>query len=79
LREVRAVDSYVFDPDRFSAMATPTAFLVGTESPAYLHAAAASASAALPNGEVVRLPGQAHQAMDTAPQPFLDAVHRHLE
>jgi pimeloyl-ACP methyl ester carboxylesterase len=79
LREVRAVDSYVFDPDRFSAMATPTAFLVGTESPAYLHAAAASASAALPNGEVVRLPGQAHQAMDTAPQLFLDAVHRHLE
>jgi len=36
LREVREVDSYVFDPDRFSAITTPTSFLAGTESAAYL-------------------------------------------
>lgn len=78
LREVRAVDGYVFHPDRFSAVTTPTAVLVGTESAAYLHGAAAATSAALPNGKVVRLPGQAHHAMDTAPQLFLDEVTLHL-
>ena len=76
IREVREVDRYVFDPDRFAELTVPVRFLVGTESPAYVLAATAAASAAVPHSEVVELPGQGHTAMDTAPRLFLDEVIR---
>ena len=76
VREVRAVDRYVLDPVRFSALTVPVRVLMGTESAAHLKASAAATQAALPHSDIVELPGQGHAAMDTAPQLFLDEVIR---
>jgi pimeloyl-ACP methyl ester carboxylesterase len=78
IREARAVNAYRLDPVRFAALDVPVRFLVGTESPAHLRAATAAAHAAVPGSDVVELPGQAHTAMDSAPQLFLDEVLRFL-
>lgn len=76
VREVKAVDRYVLDPVRFSALTVPVRVLMGTESAAHLKASAAATQAALPHSDIVELPGQGHAAMDTAPQLFLDEVIR---
>jgi len=79
IREARQVESYVLDPSRFAALTIPVRFLVGTESAPFLKAGTAAAQAAVPNSDVVELPGQAHIAMDSAPQLFLDEVLRFLD
>ena len=50
---------------------------VGTESPRGLYATDALA-AALPDARIEELPGQAHEAMTTAPGPYAEAVSRFL-
>jgi len=79
VREVREVNDYVLDPSRFAAITVPVRFLVGTESAPFLRAATATAQAAVPFSDIVELPGQAHTAMDTAPQLFFDEVLRFLD
>ncbi|MFC7202804.1 alpha/beta fold hydrolase [Haloferax namakaokahaiae] len=74
IREERARTEYEFDPARFAELQTPTLLLVGTET-APLHAAAADALGdVLENSRVVLLEGQAHAAMNTAPELVIDAV-----
>ncbi len=73
-RELRAVEEYRFDPERFRGVATPTLLLIGGESPAHMHAATRAAAEALPNARTVVLPGQGHVAMDTAPELFTTEV-----
>ena len=48
--------------------------LVGTESPAYLRAAATALAARIPGGTTVTLSNQGHQAIDYDPQQFARAV-----
>jgi len=78
LYEVRAVDGYVFDPERFRTLMTPTLLLLGSESSQFLKSATAAVDAALPDGELVMLPGQGHLAMDTAPDLFLREIFSFL-
>lgn len=73
-RELRADDGYTFDPGGFASVATPTLLLLGGDSPPFLHASTQQVAAALSDSRVTVLPGQAHIAMDTAPQLFADAV-----
>jgi pimeloyl-ACP methyl ester carboxylesterase len=73
-RELRAEKAYVFTPQRFAALRTPTLLLLGGESPPYFKAATEAVAAALPNGRVVVLPGQQHLAMNTAPELFLGGL-----
>jgi pimeloyl-ACP methyl ester carboxylesterase len=75
-RELRAVERYRFEPDRFRDMRTPTLLLVGGSSPRREWDDATAVSAALPDARVVALAGQQHAAMYTAPDAFVGEVTR---
>jgi pimeloyl-ACP methyl ester carboxylesterase len=73
LRELRSIEQFTFST-RLASIDVPVRLLVGTESPAYFRPAAEAIAAQVPNVEIVDLPGQAHTAMDTAPDLFLEKV-----
>jgi pimeloyl-ACP methyl ester carboxylesterase len=75
-RELRAEERYVFAPERFRQMRTPTLFLVGEDSPPRELENATRVSEALPDARVVALEGQQHAAMYTAPEAFVHEVVR---
>lgn len=77
-RELRWESGYVFAPDRFRGMRSPTLFLVGGDSPSREFANAEGVADALPNAEVVVLPGQEHTAMYSAPDELVAALLRFL-
>lgn len=77
-RELKAVLDYRFDANRFHEITTPTLLLLGGESPPNVQAATQAIAEALPNGEIVILPGQGHVAMDSAPDLFMTEVLRFL-
>jgi pimeloyl-ACP methyl ester carboxylesterase len=73
-REEESVRSYIFKPQRFSHMHTPTVLLLGSDSPPLFKAAIETLKESIPNSRVVMMPGQQHAAMDTAPDLFLSEV-----
>lgn len=77
-RELRAQETYQFEPERFKNLSTPTLLLGGGDSPDYFKVAIEAAKSALPNSRVVVLPGQQHIAMDTAPELFSNEVLKFL-
>jgi pimeloyl-ACP methyl ester carboxylesterase len=77
LGDLRALSRYDFSADRFRGLNLPVVLQVGTESPRGLYATDALA-AALPDARIEELPGQAHEAMTTAPGPYAEAVSRFL-
>ncbi len=77
-REVRALEQYAFDPDRFRDLQTPTLLLLGGESPPFVKNAVETVAAALPHSRIAVLPGQKQVAMYTAPDLFLQAVSAFL-
>lgn len=77
-REMRAVESYVFDPERFRTMATPTLLLLGGDSPPWVKTVAEALDAALPHSRIAVMPGQQHTAMNTAPELFTREVRQFL-
>lgn len=77
-REMRGSDGYVFEPERFSRLRTPTLLLLGGESPPFLKAATEAVHAALTNSQIVVLPGQQHTVMNTAPELFVREVLQFL-
>jgi pimeloyl-ACP methyl ester carboxylesterase len=77
LGDVRAMCRYAFDADRFRDLRLPVLLQVGTESPRELFATDALA-AVLPDVRVEELHGQAHEAMQTAPELYAGSVTRFL-
>jgi pimeloyl-ACP methyl ester carboxylesterase len=77
-RELRAVETYRFEPERFRDVTTPALLLLGGASPPHMHAATRAAAEALPNARTVVLPGQGHVAMDSAPDLFMTEVLQFL-
>ena len=77
LGDVRALSRYDFDADRFRGLRVPTLLQTGTESPRGLYVTDALA-AVLPDVRIEELPGQAHEAMTTAPELYAEAVSRFL-
>jgi pimeloyl-ACP methyl ester carboxylesterase len=75
IREIRALSGYRFDPRRVRKLNTPTLLLTGsrTASP-QLKKAISALEAALPNRSLIVFEGQEHNAMDTIPQQFADAI-----
>jgi pimeloyl-ACP methyl ester carboxylesterase len=73
-RELRAHETYHFEPERFKNLHVPTLLLLGGDSPPFFKAAIEMANAALPDSRIVILPGQQHIAMDTAPDLFVREV-----
>ena len=78
LREMRESNEYAFEPARFSAVTIPTLLLLGGDSPTFLKAAIEEVHAALPDSQVVVMPGQQHTAMNTAPELFTREVLQFL-
>jgi pimeloyl-ACP methyl ester carboxylesterase len=77
-RELGAEERYVFAPERFRQMRTPTLLLVGEDSPPRELENATSIAEALPDARVVALKGQQHTAMYTAPEIFVSEIVRFL-
>lgn len=78
-RELRAIEQYEFDPERFKDMQTPTLLLLGSDSPQFIKDATETVDSALPNIQVVVMSGQQHIAMYTAPALFVREVQTFLE
>ncbi|HZW03380.1 MAG TPA: alpha/beta hydrolase [Anaerolineaceae bacterium] len=73
-RELVIDRSYHFDAEAFAHLQIPTLLLQGSDSPDLFRRAIAQLHAALPDSQVVLLPGQQHVAMDTSPELFVQAV-----
>jgi pimeloyl-ACP methyl ester carboxylesterase len=73
-REEESVRSYIFKPQRFSHMHTPTLLLLGGDSPPLFKAAIETLKKYILNSRLVIMPGQQHAATDTAPELFLNEV-----
>jgi pimeloyl-ACP methyl ester carboxylesterase len=78
-RELESEAQYIFAPERFRNMRTPTLLVVGGESPPREMQNARGVAEALPHAKVVALPGQQHVAMHTAPELFVREVVRFLD
>ena len=73
-REMRATTAYHFHAAKFAAFAVPTLLFLGGASPAFFRAAIDLVHAGLPSSRVVVLPGQQHQAINTATELFVREV-----
>jgi pimeloyl-ACP methyl ester carboxylesterase len=78
-REERVTRDYRWEPDRFGELDVRTLFLLGGDSPEPFRLASEALAEALPNCEVVELPGQRHAAMDTATELFVREVLAFLD
>ncbi len=75
-RETHTVNRYALDPVRVAAVKASTLLLLGSQSPSFFRAAIEALHATLPQSEMVVLPGQHHNAMEAAPELFVETVHR---
>lgn len=78
-REGRAAQAFRLDRDALATLPFPVLVLRGTESPEWLRAAAATTHDTIPGSSLVDLDGQAHMAMDTAPEAFAREVTGFLQ
>lgn len=77
-REVRAARSLAFTPDYLGRISTRTLLLLGSDSPPRFGEAIDALAKGLANARIEILPGQKHQAMDTAPALFVKSVRAFL-
>lgn len=73
-REFRALTGYRIDAARLHGLTAPTLLLLGGDSPQRFITGIDMVTRALPHSQVVRLAGQQHNAMDTAPALFVSTV-----
>ncbi len=73
-REIRAIDSFGHDLERFAALTVPTLLVVGELSPPWLTDISRRLRQVMPNGDVVEMPGQAHDAYVTDPKAMAGAI-----
>lgn len=73
-RELRALNVYRFDRDRFSDLHVPTGLVTGSESPTLFQTSTATLDEGLPNSCIITLPGQTHEAVTAAPDLFVEKV-----
>ena len=73
-REEKAFSEHRFDAHRFSDVNIPTLLMTGSESSSIYKKSTKEVHNALPNSRIVTLEGQAHIAMNTAPELFLREV-----
>ncbi|GFG63999.1 alpha/beta hydrolase [Mycobacterium kubicae] len=73
VRELAEVGTYRAT-ERLADIDVPVRILLGSKSPAYFRAAAASLAAMIPGTTTASLRGQGHQAIDYSPRQFVRAV-----
>jgi pimeloyl-ACP methyl ester carboxylesterase len=77
LEDLRAVNSYVFDTERFQRVNCPVLLQIGSESPRDLYITDALVPF-LADSRIESLEGQAHEGMTTAPEMYAESVCRFL-
>jgi pimeloyl-ACP methyl ester carboxylesterase len=77
LGDLRAIDRYEFEPERFRELGMPVLLQIGSESPRDFYVTDALA-AVLPDVRIGELARQAHEGMTTAPEMYAEAVTRFL-
>lgn len=77
-RELETDLSYTFQPERFVNLQTPTALLLGGDSPPLYRQGVERLNAALPNSQIVILPGQQHIAHHANPELLAATVRQFL-
>ncbi len=75
---LRAFGRFHFDPDRLRVLDVPTLLLVGSDTTIYLKETVATVAEAVPDAQVVVLPGQRHNANITAPDLLAAEILRFL-
>jgi pimeloyl-ACP methyl ester carboxylesterase len=73
-RELDTIETFGIVPKRYEDIKAPVRLLLGTESLAYFRSTAEAIAAQLTDVEIVDLPGQAHMAINEAPELFVDKV-----
>ena len=73
-REMRAARALSFPPEHLGKISTRVLLQLGSDSPPRFGIAIDEIKKGLPNATVELLPGQKHQAMDTAPALFVTSV-----
>jgi pimeloyl-ACP methyl ester carboxylesterase len=73
-RELRSMEVFRADFDRFADVRIPTLLLVGGDSPPFLIEPSRRLQKVIPGSRLVVLDGQQHMAMNTAPELFLEHV-----
>ena len=73
LQDLRALPEHAFDPGPFAGLTMPVLLQIGTHSRRDTYATDALA-AVLPDARIAELPGQGHDAMFTAPDPWARQV-----
>lgn len=77
-RELRQIQGYRFQPERFRALKAPTLLLLGGDSPYYMKDAVEALHSTLPNSQIVTMSGQQHNAISLAPDLFAREILRFL-
>ena len=75
LGDMRALISYVFQPERFQRLGCPLLLQIGSKSPRELYLTDALAPF-LTDARIESFEGQAHEAMTTAPEMYAESVFR---
>jgi pimeloyl-ACP methyl ester carboxylesterase len=78
MREIRAEESYLPEPEDFAGVTAPTLLLLGSESPEWAVRGTEVARSVLSNSRVETLEGHGHVAIVTAPELVTEAVTRFL-
>ena len=78
-REVGAARDLTFSKAHLAAIKAPILLQLGSDSPPHFARAADELMAELPDARIEILPGQKHQAMDTAPALFVKSVRAFLD
>lgn len=75
-RELIAMRSYDFRPEKFAEIGIPVRLLLGGDSPEWSQDIAGKLHGAIPGSDIVVLPGQRHFAMMTAPELLAEEIAR---
>jgi pimeloyl-ACP methyl ester carboxylesterase len=73
-RELRGVEAYRFDPERFRGLSVPTVLLEGDQSPAAFRIGVRMVDEVLPDSRLVTMPGVGHEAVETGPEVLVATV-----
>jgi pimeloyl-ACP methyl ester carboxylesterase len=71
--------SYTFDGEKLAGLSVPTCLLLGGDSASRVREETRVVRGALPNSQIVLLPGEQHIAMDRNPELFVAKVLRCLQ
>ena len=75
-RELRQIQAYRLQSERFGAVKAPSLLVLGGDSPPKMTRSIEALHQALPNSQVVVIPGQQHNAISMAPDVFAREVLR---